>query len=344
MMSDGTLSQDEINALLSGTSSSSVAVNTGFSSEDTHKFKSLFSSVADSVQSLIAKLNGSFFDIEIDDVVTIQNAELLSSLEGQVAEYVLPLGGSVSGYHSFLLSESVLSALFAQQDSDASQTFSDRVDLFSQVGKQAAEKLVNLLTMTLSKDVYMGDFDVHLHGASSSLKFTHDTHVVIIYNVGDKNFNGKIYEMIDVELAEALLGKGAMPPSLASQNSAALSSSSHTGGAMSYNHNTPNVQGVQLSTLTPSDTKPESQNITLLMDVNMELTVELGRTRWQIKDILGMGEGTIIELDKLAGEPVDILVNRNLIARGEVVVIDENFGVRVTEIISGIDKITDRRV
>lgn len=75
------------------------------------------------------------------------------------------------------------------------------------------------------------------------------------------------------------------------------------------------------------------------MDVSMELTVELGRTKWQIKDILGMGEGTIIELDKLAGEPVDILVNHNLIAKGEVVVIDENFGVRVTEIVSSMDRL-----
>ena len=74
-------------------------------------------------------------------------------------------------------------------------------------------------------------------------------------------------------------------------------------------------------------------NIGLIMDVFMEMTVELGRTKKSIKDILGMGEGTIIELDKLAGEPVDILVNHKPIAKGEVVVIDENFGVRVTDII-----------
>lgn len=78
------------------------------------------------------------------------------------------------------------------------------------------------------------------------------------------------------------------------------------------------------------------------MDVMMEVTVELGRTRQPIKDILSIGEGTIIELDKLAGEPVDILVNHNRIAKGEVVVIDENFGVRITEILSGADKLTDR--
>ena len=73
----------------------------------------------------------------------------------------------------------------------------------------------------------------------------------------------------------------------------------------------------------------------------MEMTVELGRTEKQVKDILAMGEGTILELDKLAGEAVDILVNHKLIAKGEVVVIDENFGVRVTEILSPMERVNE---
>jgi flagellar motor switch protein FliN/FliY len=103
----------------------------------------------------------------------------------------------------------------------------------------------------------------------------------------------------------------------------------------------PNVQPVQFANLQPVQMSGEQGNIGLLMDVYMEMTVELGRTRKRIKDILGIGEGTIIELDKLAGEPVDILVNHKLIAKGEVVVIDENFGVRVTEIVSQIDRMNE---
>jgi flagellar motor switch protein FliN/FliY len=102
-----------------------------------------------------------------------------------------------------------------------------------------------------------------------------------------------------------------------------------------------NVQAVQFPNLIPRATAQEQGNIGLIMDVFMEMTVELGRTRKLIKDILGMGEGTIIELDKLAGEPVDILVNHKLIAKGEVVVIDENFGVRVTEIVSPMERMSD---
>lgn len=80
-------------------------------------------------------------------------------------------------------------------------------------------------------------------------------------------------------------------------------------------------------------------NLEILMDIPLQITVELGRTRKMIKEILELAQGSIIELDKLAGEPVDILANNKLIAKGEVVVIDENFGVRVTDIISQSDRI-----
>ena len=72
----------------------------------------------------------------------------------------------------------------------------------------------------------------------------------------------------------------------------------------------------------------------IIMDVPLEVTVELGRTSKKIKDILEFNPGTVIELDRLAGEPIDILVNGKFVAQGEVVVIDENFGIRVTEIIN----------
>jgi flagellar motor switch protein FliN/FliY len=72
----------------------------------------------------------------------------------------------------------------------------------------------------------------------------------------------------------------------------------------------------------------------MLLDVPLRVTVELGRTRMKIRDVLSLVPGSIVELEKLAGEPVDILVNGKEIARGEVVVIDEEFGVRITDIAS----------
>ncbi len=80
--------------------------------------------------------------------------------------------------------------------------------------------------------------------------------------------------------------------------------------------------------------KNEKRNLDMLLDIPLRVTVELGRTKRTIKEILELSSGSIVELDKLAGEPVDIHVNEKLIAKGEVVVIDENFGVRVTDILS----------
>ena len=77
----------------------------------------------------------------------------------------------------------------------------------------------------------------------------------------------------------------------------------------------------------------QQENIGLIMDVPLEVTVELGRTNKTIKEILDFSPGTIIELNKLAGEAIDLLVNGKYVAKGEVVVIEDNFGIRITEII-----------
>ena len=95
-----------------------------------------------------------------------------------------------------------------------------------------------------------------------------------------------------------------------------------------------NIQPAQFQSFSPDYSGiPGAENIGLIKDVPLEVTVELGRTQKRISDILDFAPGTIIELDKIAGEPVDVLVNGKLVAKGEVVVIEESFGVRVTDII-----------
>ena len=96
-----------------------------------------------------------------------------------------------------------------------------------------------------------------------------------------------------------------------------------------------NVQPAQFQSFSAGNLGNYSpENIGLIMDVPLQVTVELGRTTKSISDILDFSPGKIIELDKLAGEPIDILVNGKNVAKGEVVVIEESFGVRITEIIS----------
>jgi flagellar motor switch protein FliN/FliY len=89
----------------------------------------------------------------------------------------------------------------------------------------------------------------------------------------------------------------------------------------------------QFGPLTPAAGGFAPSNIDLLAGLEMNVSVELGRTDLTVAEVLAMGPGSVVELDRLAGEPVDILVNDRLIARGEVVVVDENFGVRVVEVL-----------
>lgn len=106
----------------------------------------------------------------------------------------------------------------------------------------------------------------------------------------------------------------------------------HQSSAAIYNHPV-EVQPAQFQNFEMTSFIQQKENIELIMDVQLEVTVELGRTKRSIKDILELAPGSIIELNKLSGEPIDILVNGKVVARGEVVVIEENFSIRVTEIL-----------
>lgn len=82
-----------------------------------------------------------------------------------------------------------------------------------------------------------------------------------------------------------------------------------------------------------------SANLDFILEIPLEISVELGRSRMQIKDLLQLGQGSVVELNKMAGEPADIYVNQKLLAKGEVVVMNEKFGVKLTEIISPADRV-----
>ncbi|MBK8201873.1 MAG: flagellar motor switch protein FliN [Bdellovibrionales bacterium] len=90
-----------------------------------------------------------------------------------------------------------------------------------------------------------------------------------------------------------------------------------------------------------NDTKNEGRdaNLNLILDIPLRVTVELGRTKMIVSELLNLGQGSVIELSKLAGEPMEVLVNDKLVARGEAVVVNEKFGVRLTDIISPTERV-----
>jgi flagellar motor switch protein FliN/FliY len=100
-----------------------------------------------------------------------------------------------------------------------------------------------------------------------------------------------------------------------------------------------NESTAQFPTFEKGQGQKSIKDLDFLLDIPLEISVELGRTSMLITDLLQLGQGSIIELTKLAGEPLEILINHKLIARGEAVVVNEKFGVRITDIISPTERV-----
>ncbi len=152
-------------------------------------------------------------------------------------------------------------------------------------------------------------------------------------------------EVLPVPLVEAMLAAAGLVES--EEEVSASTPAGPSAVAALPEESAPSVGGAGAVTVTPAEfaplapmpNDPEPANIGLIMDVPLHVTVELGRRRMLVKDVLELGKGSLIELDKLAGEPVDVFVNGKLIAKGEVVVIDENFGVKVTSIVTPAERV-----
>ena len=118
-------------------------------------------------------------------------------------------------------------------------------------------------------------------------------------------------------------------------------------GPAEQSQNKPEVEEIDPKTQEANDAPQSSASpkngMAFILDIPLEITVELGRTRMVINDLLKLGQGSVIELSKLAGETLDILANQRLIARGEVVVVDEKYGIRLTEVISPIERVEKLR-
>ncbi|MCH2534573.1 MAG: flagellar motor switch protein FliN [Bdellovibrionales bacterium] len=95
----------------------------------------------------------------------------------------------------------------------------------------------------------------------------------------------------------------------------------------------------QVAAASGGDAGKDEKNLGLILDIPLRVTVELGRTKMVVSELLNLGQGSVIELNKLAGEPMEVLVNDKLVARGEAVVVNEKFGVRLTDIISPSERV-----
>jgi len=370
-MSDGSLSQDEIDALLQGTDAIEMDTGAGpasspLSDSERSAFQEMLRGVAENQGSNLSILTGKTVTIGDPSVKVRAAAELTGGPAEDVVDVRVNLTDGLQGEHSYIVpaatAATIAGLMMGQPGAELDEaSLSAVAEAFSQITGTAATAIGN----QVSRMVKTAPPDLRQAKRQQVRVPQGDYAVTVDFPLSIEGFpTSTITEVFSLSLAKEILSlasgggafaqagmpAGAAPaarPARAQAQQPVGSGFQQTfgqafgGPAASPGMAPPNVQPVQFANLQPAPMTSEQGNIGLLMDVFMEMTVELGRTRKRIKDILGIGEGTIIELDKLAGEPVDILVNHKLIAKGEVVVIDENFGVRVTEIVSQIDRMNE---
>lgn len=401
-MSDGAISQDEIDALLSGVDMGGITGgNSSSVNIDTSVLEKFADGIKDELKTKLNSMTGSEFSVETPSVEILERDQLLAKLPEMVVAVMADFTTALKGDHLFILSTEFAQKLTSLINKEEQAELDDMA--LSVISEVVSNHSGTEIT-ELSKDGKLPGLAANppeaVNVPKAMVRIPQGKFCLFTYTYSVDSQDYVLWEAVSSSVAEEMvkaLGGGTS----ANVDNAAVSSAQNTqnmgmgmqqpmGGAMPNmgmgmgmqqpmgampnmgmgmgmqqpmgampnmgmgmgmqqpmgqvsGMNTPNVQSIQFPNLMGGSASTEQGNIGLIMDVFMEMTVELGRTKKQIKEILGMGEGTIIELDKLAGEPVDILVNHKPIAKGEVVVIDENFGVRVTEILSPMERVSDIR-
>ncbi|MGI5075332.1 flagellar motor switch protein FliN [Treponema vincentii] len=381
-MSDGSISQNEIDALLSGMSGGSVGAPAGgaFTPARQEALQKFFDGNVPALAANLDSMTGKTVSVS-NPVIELSNREaLLQKVPDMAVAVTIDFEGALTGDHLFVLAPEFAEKLVSLVNNEESVKIDDMaLSVISETVAQYVGKEISAFDGQGIKGVTNMPAEAH-HVPKAMVRLSQDF-ALLTYSVTIDDAVFDLWEIIAKKTAEQIadkLSKTESAPQAAPVQPIPAQSAPDQGGgmgAMNMPMNgmngmpqmgqqpmgmgmqmqggvqaqggmvmpgmNPNVQSVQFSPLLNGVTEAEQGNIGLIMDVFMEMTVELGRTRKMIKEILSMGEGHIIELDKLAGEPVDILVNHKPIAKGEVVVIDENFGVRVTEILSPAERISD---
>ncbi|MCL2006739.1 MAG: flagellar motor switch protein FliN [Treponema sp.] len=351
-MSDGALSQVEIDALLSGVDSSMASAPGpagGGSEEERKAFEEFLKANIGAESSNLSMMTGATVALKEPKVAYTDRDSLLEALPETITLIKIDYSSGFPGEHMFILPEDTARTIASLMNKEENIEMDDMaMSVIGEVISQlVSTQITDLTKRTNNKSIApIAPEAANIKKAAAALPAGDFLSANYELDLGDGNTH-QVWEVygpsVASDIAKALIGDliPVIPEMKANAPmGAAMGMQGMQMGGMSMANPT-NVQAVQFPNLIPHTTPQEAGNIGLIMDVFMEMTVELGRTRKLIKEILGMGEGTIIELDKLAGEPVDILVNHKLIAKGEVVVIDENFGVRVTEIVSPQERMND---
>lgn len=192
---------------------------------------------------------------------------------------------------------------------------------------ETIDQSINAFVNNLSKN-YQIKMNMKLEKEKESELFSKGNMLQVSYTLVSPSIDTTIYYVISYEIINKIINK------IKEDNrNAAIENVKENNEAEQLEEINATVQPIQFEEFRDNFLNTEKENMSLLMDLQLQVSVELGKVKKPIKDILQFTQGTIVELDRLAGENVDVLVSGKIIAKGEVVVVDQNFGVRITEIV-----------
>ncbi|MDR1472287.1 MAG: flagellar motor switch protein FliN [Synergistaceae bacterium] len=361
-MVDEFLNQDEIDALLSGGDDSGSGG--GLSKEDLTVLAEVSGIIAAAAGNVIGMLAGRDVSAEPSEQIDIPQSEMSSRIDGgRVFAYSMALGGLDSAPAQLLTSEKGALALAdLMMGGDAKELPAEANDLYLSAAQEGLSQLIGSALTSLSG--ILGGIRLSGDSSSSALEDV-SAWVPFASESGDSRiWVGKIDLNVDgvdpfsldivmpvpnaLDLAAKIREAAApkepeappVPPAAQARPQPQSAAAASASAAYSRPQAPPvDVKPVEFAQLGGSEFAGSPGNIDLIVDIPVRITVELGRTRKTIGEVLALGPGSVVELNKMAGEPVDVLVNGKLIARGEVVVIDESFGIRVTEVVSRVERI-----
>ncbi len=311
---------------------------------DTAKLQNFGEEVASDLAQALTGLLGRDVAVGYSQASNTNSGTIASSLDAPFLFSLLKGLGGVDGSALILIREkdaSIVADLLIGQDGTSApekmtelhlSAFGEVIHQMTEVFSRGAKKLVGTRALwevgetTAEEPSAGGRFLSQLGNSLTVLSFN-----LFVQDL----LSGDLFLCLPDPVA-AKLASGGEKPAVSAGASVSVSAGSNPSGVSTINTQ-PRAGGAQVEQLEnefSGSNRPAGGNIGLLLDVPLKLTVELGRTTKLVKEILALAPGSVVELDKLAGEAVDILVNEKLIAKGEVVVIDENFGVRITEIIN----------
>jgi flagellar motor switch protein FliN len=334
-MNADALSQDEIDALLKGTAGAD-GDDSVVDPEEKKALMDLGNKEATAFVTVLESMMDTSFHIELGRVVSCNAESVLEHLPQELVVGMVEFKKGLSGKICTLFKKKEAAEVCLKLTGGESYG-DDEESAFSEVINQIMGGANQALTAMLENEISSGVPEVKSLGKDDPdfgewLPSTERFCLINYIYSGGEDIEGEFFQAVPNSIIDALMSATAPPPPPPQPTP---QPSDPVAGQ-------PQIQPAGFQELGPSSAE-ETTNLDLILDIGLSVRVELGRTSMKIRDILNLGPGSVVELNKLAGEPVELIVNDKLFAKGEVVVIDENFGVRVTDILSIEERIETLR-